>query len=1135
MSSLNLLFIGEGLVLSGAIEFALDRGHSVIGIFSTAPAEAEVMARAGLPVFGPRGSVADFVEAHDCDVLFSIANGHVLKAETLVKPRLAAINYHNAPLPAYAGMWATAWAVLNGETSHGVTWHFIEPGIDTGNILVQRRFPLTRSETAGSLNMRCTEAALESFPEVLGKLEQGVLAGEPQDFTHRSYFKRSDTVPGDGMIDWGWSAERILRLVRACDWGSSQNNFGHPKLVAPGGEIRIVRSASLAPGTGAPGAILGDDDGYLTVACADGAVRFFLASSPPLASGASIAPAERRRDSIPVDQATSDDDAPGGLPTVVFTLAALAAADPHRAAIEADGLVVSRQTLESRSQAYADALLASGLRPEDGVGILLPIGMEFVFAALGAMKAGGAYVPLAPSSPLVRLKTEIAEAGITHIVAANADALGQPDFPGVTVFAAGQLPRQDDRRDRPSVAADQCAYRIFTSGSTGRPKAVEITHGALANLAAHYRAYLPLDSSDRGTALAHPTFDASVADIWPVLMAGGTLLAPPEGILLDPSEMIRWLTATRATFTFMPTVIAERAFVQTWPEDMALRTLLTGGDTLHHRPPPGLPFRVVNTYGPTENTVDSLWAEVGPTGGRPPIGRPINGVRARVVDKDRKPAKPGEVGELVLEGAQVARGYRNRPDLTSRRFDLLPEGRRYYTGDLVRIDVDGDYEFHGRLDDQVQLLGVRVEPGEIEALLRADDRVAEAVCLPVRTGDAVTGLIAHVRPARGLDPTDALADELKALLAGQLPAAIVPRVVRLHETLPYMRSGKIDRAALANEPASQVTPAQPSEASDGIRAAWFSTVPIADERAEDQSFWDLGGDSLGAITLLMALEISEGVRVPVGLFLADPTLNGLRRAVAQRRKPVVTRLSEGKGPPLILWHTGKGDLEDYQNLQPLLSGRSVFGLLSPALYDLSCAEETIEKTVEVALASARAFGIRETPALLGYSWGGLFAFEAARQLARQGAPSPFVGLVGALPPFERRGRFVAFVEALPWAFFRTAEILLDWRKQLQTRLARPTDFDWRRHPLTVAHFAMTTRYNPPIDDQVEVTFFRERHGPRFHRRGLHFTKADRGWSQWVRRAPKVVWIDSDHLGMMKGEPAAHIARIVADELDKAAR
>ncbi len=1176
MPALRLLFIGESLVLAGAIERARSRGHQIVGVFAAAATEAAAMARAGLPVHGPQADVVAFIAAHPCDVLFSIVNGHLLTEQSLASPRLAAVNYHNAPLPTYAGMWATAWAVLNGEHSHGVTWHRIAKGIDTGAVLAQRRFPLAADETTATLNLRCTEAALESLDEVFERLEAGNFAGQPQDLTKRTYHRRSDTAPNGGLIDWQWPVDHILRLVRACDWGAWRNDFGCASIELPDGALAIVRSAKRITGQDRPGRVVASEGKVLAVACADGVVQFELQRSTYVAVGQSLlrdgaeSSAQVATQSRPIpalsqfnsdfnseseSESESDSDARAS-PSVIECLTALARSNPEALAIEASAASISRGELAARADGVARKLLRHGIKPEDGVGILIHSGIDFVVAALAAMRAGGAYVPLDPSAPGARLRFEIAEAGVTQLLTTANSSHRAEDFPDTSFLRVDESFESDGVEvPLPDIPLTRCAYRIFTSGSSGRPKAVEITHAALANLLAHYRMALPMGPSDRMTMLAHPTFDASVADIWPILAAGGRLLVPPSNLLLDPAGLLQWLVTSRATLTFVPTAVAERMLGLSWPSDVALRALLTGGDVLHRRPPAGLPFRLINTYGPTENTVDSLWAVVEPGTGTPTIGRPTFGVVASVVDATRNPVAAGEIGELVLSGAQVARGYRGRADLNARQFERIDADAadsadadagddagkdtrpcRYYTGDLVRINAQGEFEFHGRIDQQIQIRGVRVEPGEVEALLKADPRVREAVCVPIHSEQEIIGISAHLvlMPEVAIDPM--LEDALTAFLAEQLPAVMVPKSIEFHSELPRNAAGKIDRHALQDR---QATVAQNDSAEDAARdpilACWRQILRGTPDDDESKRFWDLGGDSLAVVELLLGIESATGVRLPIGLFLADPTLGGLRREIALRRNPVVTRLASGKGPPVILWYSATGDLECYQHLIPLLGEREVLGVMSPALFDLERAHDRLEDAVAFALSSIRQFGVFESPALLGYSWAGLLAFEAARQLAQEQTPAQFVGLIGTLPPALPKSRSQRLLDSVRWTFSRGRAALLDAcfdRPALMKRLRRRLDEQRKTVTISTIHFEMAYAYQPSVEPAVTMCLYREQIGQSFNRRYKDFEKPDFGWSHWLGSSPQVKSIDTDHYGMMKGDGVVRLAEMIVEDLDK---
>ncbi len=278
------------------------------------------------------------------------------------------------------------------------------------------------------------------------------------------------------------------------------------------------------------------------------------------------------------------------------------------------------------------------------------------------------------------------------------------------------------------------AYVVYTSGSTGQPKGVLVEHDGLTNLVEWHRAAFGLHAGDRCTQISSPGFDAAVWEIWPSLSVGAAIHVVPEGLRTDPIRLRDWLVTEGITVTFLPTPMAEGVIGLDWPDDGALRYLLTGGDALTRRPRRDLGFTLVNNYGLSETTVVATSGAVATEGdGAPSIGRPISGVVAEVVDERLRPVDPGGDGELVLGGVAIARGYLNRPELTAQRFLDGPEGRRYRTGDRVRVRADGEIEFLGRLDDQLSIRGFRVEPGEIAAVLNSHPAIEASVAVGCRS------------------------------------------------------------------------------------------------------------------------------------------------------------------------------------------------------------------------------------------------------------------------------------------------------------------------------------------------------------------------------------------------------------------
>ncbi|RKH16116.1 non-ribosomal peptide synthetase, partial [Corallococcus sp. CA047B] len=563
--------------------------------------------------------------------------------------------------------------------------------------------------------------------------------------------------------------------------------------------------------------------------------------------------------------------------------AAQAARTPGALAVEsATGVRLTYGELEARSNQLARHLRALGVGPEVRVGLCVERSPEMVVGMLAVLKAGGAYVPLDPAHPRERLAYLLDDARMPVVLTQRSLREALPEGPAHVLC----LDSDWDALVAPEAgvlapaAAGQLAYVIYTSGSTGRPKGVEVEHANLGNLVAwHQRAY-GVTEADRTTQLAGLAFDASVWEIWPTLTAGASLHLPPEGVRTAPAELVHWLTERRITVAFLPTVLAEAVVAREWPGTTALRTLLTGGDRLHRVDVEGLPFQVVNHYGPTEGTVVSTAAVVRASTQAPPIGQPITNMRAYVLDARLRPVPIGVGGELYVAGAGVSRGYLRRPALTAERFipdpfTSEPGARLYRTGDRVRWLAEGTLEFLGRADDQVKVRGFRIEPGEIEQALALHPSVRE--CVVAVRDDARGGkrLVAYVVGEGATAPETGV---LHAFLREQLPEYMVPSAFVVLSALPLNANGKVDRRALPAPEADvsrtgpRVAPSTPTEVL--LASLWAQVLGVSQVGAED-SFFELGGHSLLATQAMSRIRSAFGVELPLRALFEAPTVSRL--------------------------------------------------------------------------------------------------------------------------------------------------------------------------------------------------------------------------------------------------------------------
>ncbi|NJQ03961.1 amino acid adenylation domain-containing protein [Streptomyces sp. PLAI1-29] len=559
-----------------------------------------------------------------------------------------------------------------------------------------------------------------------------------------------------------------------------------------------------------------------------------------------------------------------------------AAAAPASVAVVAGERSLTYGDLAARAGRLARSLAGAGVGPETPVAVVADRSVELVTALLAVALAGGVYVPVDPAHPPARVRQTLRDVAPPVVLCTpgaraavpggcpgrliDIDAPGHPVHPGPPDPGLPDSVRADGApgRSGPAGAAapprpEQAAYVIHTSGSTGRPKGVLVSHRALRHLVTAHRERYALGPGSRVLQLLSPGFDVSLADIWPVLCAGGQLvLAPPARLHATGEEIVRLMRENRVTQVAMtPTLLAQLPAAEL-PD---LRVLVLGGEPaaeeLRRRWSAGRDLRT--EYGVTEATVTSTAGPALREDGLPAIGRPVSRTRAHVLDAFLQPVPPGTTGELYLSGAGLARGYLDRPRLTAERFvacPFVPGARMYRTGDLARRAEDGTLLFAGRADAQVKIRGFRVEPAEIEAALTAHPAVDRAVVVLRRDrpgGQRLAGYVT-LRPASRAAtgaPTPPGGQELRDHLARELPDHMVPAAVTVLDALPVSPGGKIDTAALpAPDFTTDPSGRAPADRAESTLCALVAEVlGLADVGPED-NFFRLGGDSITSMQLV---------------------------------------------------------------------------------------------------------------------------------------------------------------------------------------------------------------------------------------------------------------------------------------------
>ncbi|SFQ82218.1 amino acid adenylation domain-containing protein [Amycolatopsis rubida] len=563
---------------------------------------------------------------------------------------------------------------------------------------------------------------------------------------------------------------------------------------------------------------------------------------------------------------------------------ATAAAHPDAPAMRCGEVTLAYRELSVRVARLARYLKDRGVRRGALVGVLLDRGPDLLVALLAVHRAGAAYLPVDPRYPAKRVGYVLADSGV-EVVLSEEPLAGLLEGTGCSAVlldrdAAAIAARPADG-PAPRPDAGELAYVIYTSGSTGRPKGVQIGHGALANFLLSMRERPGLAPGAAVLALTTVSFDISALELYLPLLAGGQVIVATAEECVDPQRQAALIERT-APSVVQATPSGLRLLVDSGWTPPAELTVFAGGeklpDELARRLTAG-GARLWDLYGPTETTVWSTVAEL--DGDQVRAWEPVANTDVYLLGDDLEPVPLGVAGEVWIGGDGLARGYAGRPGLTAERFapdphGLRPGGRLYRTGDLARRRPDGSVEILGRADDQVKVRGHRVEPGEVEAALRADPRIRDAVVQPTPSADGLE-LTAYVVAEGELS----IADVRKGL-SGVLPDYLVPSGFVLLPELPRTPAGKLDRAALpAPEPVARerphVAPRGPVE--DLVAGVWAEVLGT-DRIGVQDDFFDLGGHSVAATRISVRLRAALDADVPVRALFDHPTVESLAAAVA---------------------------------------------------------------------------------------------------------------------------------------------------------------------------------------------------------------------------------------------------------------
>lgn len=682
--------------------------------------------------------------------------------------------------------------------------------------------------------------------------------------------------------------------------------------------------------------------------------------------------------------------------------------DPHAPALVFGDAALDYATLEARSFALAAQLRAMDVGPGSVVAVALPRSLELVIALVAVLRAGAAYLPLDLAHPDERLARILASAQPVCVLAAAEDSARMA---GVPVLAPEQWTALSFAAPWADPAPSDAAYMIYTSGSTGEPKGVVIEHRAIVNRLLWMREHYSIRADDRVLQKTPATFDVSVWEFFLPLLCGATLMVAGPDAHRDPTELARLIRGHGITTAhFVPSML-DAFLAAPASAGLQLRRVFTSGEALdaslrdrfHGR----VQAELHNLYGPTEAAVDvSYWPASAQDRSRPvPIGFPVWNTRLYVLDARMQPVPVGVAGDLYLGGVQLARGYLGRDDLTTERFladPFLPGERIYRTGDVARWRRDGAVEYLGRSDHQVKLRGLRIELGEIEAALRELPGMERVEVLLRQDAPGDARLVAYV-PAAHAD-----AVTLRSHLATRVPDYMVPSAFVGVDHWPVTANGKLDRNALPKPPQLEVAGLAPRTPLEQELALLFAQAlgreaPVA----VDADFFSLGGDSLSAVHLLLAIEQRWRCDLGLGALFAQPTVAALAVRIAEPPAladhalgPVIAlAATDAAGPtPLFVLHPAGGIAWNYRTLaRALQPARPVYGLQSPALDARLPLPSSIEAMANDYVQRVVALQPKGPVHLLGWSVGGILAQAMAVRLHEIGREVGELVLLDAYP------------------------------------------------------------------------------------------------------------------------------------------
>ncbi len=822
--------------------------------------------------------------------------------------------------------------------------------------------------------------------------------------------------------------------------------------------------------------------------------------------------------------------------------------------------------LDERSNQIAQLLRREGIRPEDRIGIFMDRSAAMIVAMLGVLKAGGVYVPIDPAYPAERIKFIADDTDMRCVLTERSVRTKPPaSAPLITVDAPDSPVAGCATEPVANLStSESIAVMVYTSGSTGQPKAACIPHRAVVRMVRNSN-QVEATPADRIAQVASPSFDAAIFEIWLALTNGAALVGMRREVLLGPAELMDFLRAERVSILILNTAYVHQIGRDAPHVLKGVRKVMFGGEAAEAGPLRNLlrhvaPGVLINSYGPAEGCVATTYHEIVSIPDDAitvPIGKPISNARMYLLDSLMRPVPIGLPGEIYIGGDGVAKGYWNRPELTAQKFLPDPFANKpgallYRTGDLARLKADGDFEFIGRLDDQIKIRGHRIELAEVRGAIISHPEVRQLFLMAREDSPGDRRLVAYLTLRQALPSAP---DLLRQWVRQKLPSHMVPSAFVILDSIPLNTNGKVDRAALpppSHRPDMNGAYRAPQTQLERTLVRIWQALLRVDHIGVNDNFFDLGGHSLLAARLIAEIEKQTGQNIPVAALFEAPTIARLARKLADHTyagawAPLVelhAPAAAAVAPPFFCIHSLGANLVSIHKLASLLRGdRAIYGLQPPGLDGKEQPLDNVD-----AIASAYLQKIREKQPhgpyyLGGVCIGGVLAYEIAQRLTAAGEEVRFLGLIDSFLPgplryLHARSQLAEYLDChlgeflmLPGAarlkylarWFGNGFVRLGWAMGL-----RPSASVARAARRVGEANIKAIRAHSPKPYAGHVTQFLSSDGP-------HRSYEDRrlAWSALASDGLEIHVVPGDHLTMLE-EPHVHtLARELQACLERA--